>query len=92
LILAGAFVVFPVSDASAAVSSNAATDTTANVQWEQRRGRGWDNDRRGRDRVYIQTRTVRRGRYVYRETYRVRVHNGRVSTKLISRTRIYYRA
>ncbi len=43
----------------------------------------------GQIRVRIQTRTVQRGRRVFRETYRIsRYRNGRVVRQLISRTRI----
>ncbi len=84
LILTGAFAVFPIANANAAENVNSVTITASESQpqWQQRRGR------RGRDRVYIRTSTVRRGRYLYRETYRVRIHNGRTTTTLISRVRI----
>jgi len=86
LLLAGAFVVFPVLDVKAAEKPGL-TSTVSEVQWPQNRGKGWRN-RRGRDRVYLTTRTVRRGRWLYRETYQVRIHNGRTTTRLISRVRI----
>ncbi len=84
LLLAGTFTLFPTASALAAdkPAINAAAKTDPQLQ-QRRRGRNW-----GRDRVYIQTRTVRQGRSWYRETYRVRVHNGRTTTTLISRTRI----
>lgn len=42
-----------------------------------------------RVRVTTTTRTVRRGRFLYRETYRTRYQpNGRVVTRLISRVRV----
>jgi hypothetical protein len=83
LILTGAFAVFPIANANAAENVNSVTvSESQQPQWQQRRGR-W-----GRDRVYIRTSTVRRGRYLYRETYRVRIHNGRTTTTLISRVRI----
>lgn len=62
-----------------AVELNAAAAPAA-VQW-----------RRGRNRVRVttQTRLVRVGRRVYRETYQVRyLPNGRTQTRLISRVRV----
>lgn len=83
LLLAGTFTLFPETSAFAADKPAAEAAAKTDPQWQQRR-RG----NRGLDRVYIQTRTVRRGRSWFRETYRVRVHNGRTTTTLISRTRI----
>jgi len=66
-----------------------ATVTAANAapQWQRNRG-----DRRWRNRntrAVTRSRIVRVGRRVYRETYIVRyLPNGRVDTRLISRTRI----
>ncbi len=63
-------------------------------QWQDRR-RG--NDRRWNDRRYgnsrrpvvrYETRIVRRGSKVYRETYRITYQNGRVKTKRVDRVRI----
>lgn len=51
----------------------------------------WRNNRRNerRVRVVTQTRIVRRGRQIYRETYEVRyLPNGRTQTRLISRVRV----
>jgi hypothetical protein len=46
-------------------------------------------NRRGRARVTTQTRLVRVGRRVYRETYQIRyLPNGRTQTRLISRVRV----
>jgi hypothetical protein len=87
LLLAGAFVVFPVSDTKAAEKPGL-TATASQVQWPQNRGKGWKKGKWGRDKVYYTTRTVRRGRWLYRETYQVRIHNGRTTTRLVSRTRI----
>jgi hypothetical protein len=84
LILAGAFAVFPVANANAAEKVSSVSVGGSQPQWQQQQRRG----RWGRDRTFIQTRTVRRGRFLYRETYRVRIHNGRTTTTLISRTRI----
>jgi len=66
-----------------------ATVTAANAapQWQRNRG-----DRRWRNRntrAVTRSRIVRVGRRVYRERYIVRyLPNGRVDTRLISRTRI----
>ncbi|HEV7643818.1 MAG TPA: hypothetical protein VGO50_07760 [Pyrinomonadaceae bacterium] len=84
LILTGAFAVFPIANANAAENVNSVTVSESQPQWQQRQRRG----RRGGDRSFIQTRTVRRGGHLYRETYRVRIHNGRTTTTLISRVRI----
>lgn len=51
----------------------------------------WGRGRWGRNRVRVatQTRLVRRGRHVWRETYQVRyMPNGRTVTRLISRVRV----
>jgi|SRR5215217_6448601 len=56
----------------------------AAVQW--RRNNRWG---RNRVRVTTQTRLVRAGRRVYRETYQVRyLPNGGTQTRLISRVRV----
>ena len=72
-------------------------------QWQDRRrgnDRRWNdrrNDRRWNDRRYgnsrrpvvrYETRVVRRGSKVYRETYRITYQNGRVKTKRVDRVRI----
>lgn len=70
-----------------AKASGVAASTAAGsaVQW---RGGQWRNRNR-RVRVVTQTRLVRRGRRVFRETYRVRyLPNGRTQTTLISRVRV----
>jgi hypothetical protein len=47
------------------------------------------NNRYQRARTFNQTRYVRYGRRTYREVYRVRyLPNGRVTTRLVSRTRV----
>ncbi|HEY9283567.1 MAG TPA: hypothetical protein VIP46_08940 [Pyrinomonadaceae bacterium] len=69
----------PSASAAAAVAANAAAP-----QWGNRNRR-----RNRRVRVTTQTRLVRRGRAVYRETYRIRfLPNGRTQTTLISRVRV----
>ncbi len=59
---------------------------------QQRRGypqRRYNNRRYNRVRTYFQTRNVRRGRYLYRETYRVRVlPNGRRQVQFVRRVRV----
>jgi hypothetical protein len=67
---------------NAVVSRAAASPTT--IQW--RRNNRWG---RNRVRVTTQTRLVRAGRRVYRETYQVRyLPNGSAQTRLISRERV----
>jgi hypothetical protein len=59
---------------------------TVEPQWRDRNRRGRYNSR---VRVTTQTRLVRQGRRVYRETYQVRyLPNGRTQTRLISRVRV----
>jgi len=72
-------------------NENATVAANATPQWQRyRRDRRWEGrwDRRNR-RAVTRSRIVRVGRRVYRETYVVRYFpNGRVDTRLISRTRI----
>lgn len=56
---------------------------------DRRQNRRYNRRYNSRVRTYYQTRTVRRGRYYYRETYRIRVlPNGRRQVSLVRRTRI----
>jgi len=79
------------SDVSQANSTVAASSA---AQWQRDRyGRRRDDrryDRRyNRQRTVTQSRLVRYGRRVYRETYLVTYYgNGRTNTRLISRTRV----
>jgi hypothetical protein len=83
LILAGAFAVFPIANANAAERVSSAV-SKPDPQWQQQQRRGrWE-----RTRTFIQTRTVRHGRFLYRETYRVTIRNGHTTSRLISRVRI----
>ena len=86
LSLASLAFVAPPAEAEAAVPSVAApagvTAYAAAPQWPRRR-----YNRRAR--VVTQTRLVRSGRRVYRETYQTRyLPNGRTVTRLISRVRV----
>lgn len=78
----------------AASEANAATSVNApqiRVRIGPQRNRGWRNRdyNRYRTRTVRQTRVVRYGRHLYRETYAVRYFgNGQTSTTLISRERI----
>ncbi len=84
LMLAGAFVVFPLTNANAAGNSTIAPNDD---QWQQ--DRRWNNRNRGRVRVTYQTRYVRIGRALYKETYQVRyLPNGRTQTRLVDRDRV----
>ena len=80
-----------------AKTSNAASTVAANAvpQWQRDRygNRRYDNrrnDRRyNRQRTVTQSRYVRYGRRLYRETYLVTYWpNGRTNTRLISRQRV----
>jgi hypothetical protein len=72
-------------------ASSPATAIVANMaapqrQWEWNRR---DDRRNRRVRVVTQTRFVRLGRQVFRETYQVRyLPNGQTRTRLISRIRV----
>ena len=71
------------SSNSVAVVSRAVAAPAAVQRWGRR---GWG---RNRVRVTTQTRLVRRGRQVWRETYQVRyLPNGGTQTRLISRVRV----
>ena len=85
LSLASLAFVAPAAEANAAAPAAAPAGVTAYAaapQWPRRR-----YNRRAR--VVTQTRLVRRGRAVYRETYRTRyLPDGRTVTRLISRVRV----
>ena len=69
------------SNSVAAVNVSKAAPAAAQI-WNRR-------GRRGRVRVTTQSRLVRVGRRLYRETYQVRyLPNGRTTTRLISRVRV----
>jgi hypothetical protein len=68
--------------------SNVVVEANASPQWQRDRDyhRGYY---RGRGRTVRQTRIVRFGRRMYRETYVVTYRpNGRTDTRLVSRVRI----
>jgi hypothetical protein len=82
------------AEAKTAKTSNASAATTivANapeVQWRDRdRGR-WGRRNNNRVAVTTQTRLVRYGRQLFRETYQIRyLPNGRTIARLISRVRV----
>jgi hypothetical protein len=75
------------SNEIATVAANAAPQWQRNREWNRRHNRRYD--RRYNTRAVTRSRIVRVGRRLYRETYVVRYYpNGRVDTRLISRTRI----
>jgi len=77
------FVASPAEAKAAGASASAAATATA-PQWRNQR---WRNNRRVR--TVTQSRLVRVGRRVYRETYQIRyLPNGRTQTRLISRVRV----
>ena len=98
LALASFGVVASTAEAKAAgTAASAGVHSSANApepQWQHNRGRrnrnGWGRrNHRGGVRVTTQTRLVRFGRRLYRETYQVRIlPNGRTQTTLISRVRV----
>ena len=91
LVLSLASIVFVAPGEAKAAGAPAATAASAAAapaapQWRNRNRRRRNNRR---VRVTTVTRLVRRGRRVYRETYRVRhLPNGRTQTWLISRVRV----
>jgi hypothetical protein len=84
------------TEAKAAGSSIAPAATVSNTlapQWGDRnrdRNRGrWNRRNNRRAHVTTQTRLVRYGRQIFRETYQVRyLPNGRTHVRLISRVRV----
>ncbi len=82
-------IIFTVSSAEAKIPSENiknAIEISAAQQGRYYQNRRYNNQRS----VRIVTRNVRRGRQIYRETYRVTYNNrnGRTRTQLISRIRI----
>jgi hypothetical protein len=80
--------------ASDVSQQNSAVAASSAAQWQRDRY-GRRNDRRydrrweNRQRTMTQSRLVRYGRRLYRETYLVTYYgNGRTNTRLISRTRV----
>lgn len=70
---------------AASVEALKAAPAPAAVQWRNRRN--WGRNRRVR--VVTQTRLVRRGRGVWRETYQISyLPNGGTQTRLVSRVRV----
>ena len=77
------------AEAKTTANSNEVATIAANAapQWQRYRRDRYDVRRRSR--AVTRSRIVRVGRRVYRETYVVRYYpNGRVDTRLISRTRL----
>src|SRR5215211_6112745 len=70
-------------------SFSSPTVTVTSAVEPQGRNRMWRRRGNRRVRVVTQTRLVRLGRRVYRETYQIRyLPNGRTQTRLVSRVRI----
>jgi len=71
---------------ASASASSAVASAPAAVQWRNRR---WDRRNNRRVRTVTQSRLVRVGRRVYRETYQITyLPSGRTQTRLISRVRV----
>ena len=94
---------FIVPAAEAKTSLENETNSAVNYSQQRNRRVRRNNDRRyqrnrrdnrryqnrSRVRTVYRTRYVRRGRWIYRETYRIMyLPNGRVNTKLVSRVRV----
>jgi hypothetical protein len=93
LTLSLASMVFVAPSAEAKVRDTSASPTTIAVATsiqQQRRSLGmWGRRNNRRAQVITQTRLVRYGRQLFRETYQVRVlPNGRTQAMLISRVRV----
>ena len=74
---------------SAEAKSNSADNLTLNTAAAQRRNQVYRQNRRYNRTVRTYVRNVRRGRAIYRETYRVVYRaNGTTRTTLVSRVRI----
>ena len=92
------FVAAPAEAKAAGAAASAGVISSANApepQWQNNRGRRNRNrwgrrwSHRGGVRVITETRLVRFGRRLYRETYQVRfLPNGRTQTTLMSRVRV----
>ena len=80
------------TEAKAAGSSIAPAATVSNTlepQWGDRNRGRWNRRYNRRAHVTTQTRLVRYGRQLFRETYQVRyLPNGRTHVRLISRVRV----
>lgn len=77
-----------IASSAEARTSGLSASPAANVM-ATRAAPQWQRRRNSRVRVVTQTRIVRLGRRVYRETYQIRyLPNGRTQTRLISRVRI----
>jgi hypothetical protein len=77
------------AEASASTISNSGVVATNAPQRQWRNRDRWDRRYNNRVRVTTQTRLVRYGRQVYRETYQIRfLPNGRTVSRLISRVRV----
>ncbi|HKS28451.1 MAG TPA: hypothetical protein VJS44_11555 [Pyrinomonadaceae bacterium] len=92
LTLSLASIVFVASNAQAADSKTSAgtsiTASSSTVSQFRRQGI-WGRRNNRVARVVTQTRLVRYGRRIFRETYQVRyLPNGRTQTRLISRVRV----
>jgi len=82
-------VIFTASSAQAKTTINENTKNVVELNAVQQ-NRYYQNRRYNQRSVRIVTRNVRRGRQIFRETYRVTYNsrNGRTRTQLISRVRI----
>jgi len=92
-LLAFAFAIATIGFVTPSTTNAAEPQRDRQNRQERRDDRNRRNDRYGhynrRVRVVTQSRIVRYGRSLYRETYRVRYFpNGRIQTTLISRVRI----
>jgi len=86
LLLLSAMAFVPSAEAKSSAANNL---TASNAVEPQYRGQVYQNRRRNNRTVRTYARNVRRGRAVYRETYRVVYRaNGSTRTQLISRVRV----
>jgi len=86
LLLLSAVAFVPSVEAKSNIANNSAASNAVEPQY---RGQIYQNRRRNNRTVRTYVRNVRRGRAIYRETYRVVYRaNGTTKTQLISRVRI----
>jgi hypothetical protein len=81
------------AEAKTTKASVASTTTVAanapEPQWQDRNRGRWGRRNNGRAYVTTQSRLVRYGRQIFRETYQIRyLPNGRTISRLISRVRV----
>lgn len=86
LLLSSSMLFVPAVEAKSAAAENLSSAVEPNAVPQRQRNRRWQRNRRVR--VVNRVRIVRRGYRTYREVWQYRYDGRRVTTRLISRTRI----